>query len=271
MSIISVACSQMFIEPKKGQYSDGHEREDYGPHVPGRHVIIWYHDESIFYAHDCRRRNWYHKDALAKFFQKGDGHSLRVADFVSQDFGWSPTSLDGTRSARRFLKPGKNRDGYFTCTDICEQATEMMDILTEVYPEFDHVLVYENATIHRKRANGALSARKMPKNTKEWLTEMGKVNGKMTKVRMADGEFNGQPQPLYFPDGHCQAGLFKGMAVILEEHRFGDILANRSMKFVDAYSKGLNSRQAAWAARKCRGHHVLPETILQELEDAEIY
>ncbi|KAJ6471668.1 hypothetical protein DFH09DRAFT_1344122 [Mycena vulgaris] len=48
-------------------------------------------------------------------------------------------------------------------------------------------------------------------------------------------------------------------------------LANRSMKFVDAYSKGLNSRQAAWAARKCRGHHVLPETILQELEDAEIY
>ncbi|KAF7317298.1 hypothetical protein HMN09_00465300 [Mycena chlorophos] len=76
--------------PKSGQYVDGHEREDvveyrnnvylpeyfklqdrvwvYGndeseeptcPHPNlGRRVILWYHDESIFYAHDRRRKTW---------------------------------------------------------------------------------------------------------------------------------------------------------------------------------------------------------------------
>ena len=34
---------------------------------------------------------------------------------------------------------------------------------------------------------------------------------------MGDATFNGQPQPLYFPDGHALAGQFKGMATILEE------------------------------------------------------
>jgi hypothetical protein len=154
-----------FMEPKKGQYSDGHERTDvtsyrdgiyiprikelqrrawkyskeghveYGPHIAGRRVIIWYHDESIFYAHNRRRRNWYHKDAPAKLHPKGDGHSYMAADYVSQDFGWSPLSLDGTKTARRFLKPGKTRDGYFTCEDILAQACDMMDIVTEHWLE----------------------------------------------------------------------------------------------------------------------------------------
>jgi len=46
--------------------------------------------------------------------------------------------------------------------------------------------------------------------------------------------------------------------------------ANRSSRFMDAYSKGLNGRQAAWAARKYRGHRVLPATIMDELEKAHV-
>jgi hypothetical protein len=38
---------------------------------------------------------------------------------------------------------------------------------------------------------------------------------------MADGALqNGQPQPLYFLEGHPQAGIFKGMAMILMERGF---------------------------------------------------
>jgi hypothetical protein len=37
------------------------------------------------------------------------------------------------------------------------------------------------------------------------------------KIKMREAEFNGSPQPLYFPEGHARAGVFKGMAVILEE------------------------------------------------------
>jgi hypothetical protein len=35
---------------------------------------------------------------------------------------------------------------------------------------------------------------------------------------------------------------------------------------MDAYEKGLNGKQAAWASRKYRGHRVLPDNLLDELE-----
>ncbi|KAF8144126.1 hypothetical protein K438DRAFT_1993106 [Mycena galopus ATCC 62051] len=273
-----------------------------------------------------------------------------VSDFVSVDFGWSPTSLDGTRTARRFLKPSKGREGYLTCDDVVQQASDFMDILNEVYPEFEHHLVYNNATTHRKCPDGSLSARAMPKGpSKSQETNFGVMvndrdavssqpiytaDGKLKKIKipMTGAEFNGQPQPLYFPEKHEMEGRFKGMAIILQEHglvrlivaavgfcstsptllllnpvlkqlaargcwgyakrvyrfflreedlernvcealatvplnmmkRFG----NHSAKFADAYAKGLNRRQAAWAARKYRGHRVIPESILEELEAA---
>jgi hypothetical protein len=46
--------------------------------------------------------------------------------------------------------------------------------------------------------------------------------------------------------------------------------ATRSRRFMDAYARGLNGRQAAWAARKYRGHRVLPEGILEELDKKHI-
>ncbi|KAJ6564100.1 hypothetical protein B0H19DRAFT_1258600 [Mycena capillaripes] len=156
-----------------------------------------------------------------------------VADFVSVDFGWSPTSLDGKRSARRFLKPGKGREGYLTCEDVVEQAETLMDILDEVYPEYEHHLVYANATTHRKRPDGSLSARRMPKFPSSADKNFGvlvnardangkpiyEANGKLKKIKiqMTGAEFNGSPQSLYFPENHALEGLFKGMANILKE------------------------------------------------------
>jgi hypothetical protein len=39
---------------------------------------------------------------------------------------------------------------------------------------------------------------------------------------------------------------------------------------MDAYYKGLNGKQAAWAGKKYRGHRVLPETLLNDLEKANL-
>jgi hypothetical protein len=247
-----------------GQYVDGHEREDvvayrqqvYIPawqewqarmrtwegenmtteqrsSVTGRRVVVWHHDESIFYANDRRKVRWVHDSEKAMPVTKGEGASLMVADFVSADYGWL-CSPDGSQQARILFKPGKNRDGYFDCEEIIDQTTTAMDILKKYFPDDDHVFVFDNATTHTKRADDALSARKMPKNTpaagKNWgvsVTERdsnGKIvydtNGKPKKVvkRMSDGRFaNGQPQSLYYPDGHPRAGVFKGMAQILTE------------------------------------------------------
>jgi hypothetical protein len=39
---------------------------------------------------------------------------------------------------------------------------------------------------------------------------------------------------------------------------------------MDAYRKGLNGKQAAWAAKKYRGHRMIPDSILEDLEKAKI-
>jgi hypothetical protein len=287
-----------------------------------------------------------------------------------------------------------------------KQVDLAMNILQTDYPSMTHLLIFDNATIHLKRPDDALSARKMPKFTplqrKNWGVEVSKrgPDGKVIhgpnnkpikiKVRMRDAWFNGRPQSLYFGEGHPRAGTFKGMAVILEERGYIDAFnlpaqckdfkcppdvdrcccrrllynqpdfvgvktileehcerrgflveilpkyhcelnplemvwgqskfhyqlnppskkdedlhqnvirsletvtltemrryvnlysmfhckliyllrfSRRSVRFMDAYHRGLNGRQAAWANKKYRGHRVLPDSIMKDLDDANI-
>jgi hypothetical protein len=39
---------------------------------------------------------------------------------------------------------------------------------------------------------------------------------------------------------------------------------------MDAYERGLNGKQAAWASKKYQGHWMLPESIMAELNKANI-
>src|ERR1700678_1379093 len=61
------------------------------------------------------------------------------------------------------MRPGKGKAGYFSNNDILEQAEEALRILREFYPGYEHVLIYDNASTHLKRGDGALSAHKMPR------------------------------------------------------------------------------------------------------------
>ena len=94
----------------------------YGPHSAGQQVVVWFHDNTMFYANDCQQKAWYHVDASAKPYTKGDG-ALMVADFVSAEFGWL-SFPDGGQTAHHIIKPGKNKDGYFTSDNIASQANE---------------------------------------------------------------------------------------------------------------------------------------------------
>ena len=66
-----------------------------------------------------------------------------------------------------------------------------MDILEKHYPNEDHVLVFDNATTHTKRADNAFSTRKMPKFTpkegNDWLLSVTKTdyNGSQSMVPTA--------------------------------------------------------------------------------------
>ncbi|KAF9491682.1 hypothetical protein BDN71DRAFT_1397958, partial [Pleurotus eryngii] len=41
--------------------------------------------------------------------------------------------------------------------------------------------------------------------------------------------------------------------------------ATRSLRFMDAYRKGLDGAEAAWAAKKYRSHRTIPENILSQI------
>jgi hypothetical protein len=262
------ACGFRWTVGRGGQYVDGHEREDvvfYRQNIflPSwfaldpklrkwklvdgklveedgrreeesgnlRRTVVWFHDESTFYAHDRRKKRWVHVNEKATPQPKGEGASLMVADFVSADYGWL-RSVDGKESARVLFRAGKARDGWFTNNEILEHAEAAMAILRKHYPNEDHVFVFDNATTHLKRADDALSARNMPKSCREWGVDTpvkdarGKAvigpDGKvvMMKVHMSNGFFNGAPQEFYWPEGHESAGKFKGMVQILEERGF---------------------------------------------------
>ncbi|GJF00210.1 hypothetical protein PsYK624_164900 [Phanerochaete sordida] len=202
---------------------------------PQRRVVLWYHDESTFYAHDRRHVYWQKSGGTKEPQPKGEGASLMVADFVSADHGWL-ASPDGKESARVFFKVGKNREGYWDNDDVLAQASKAMDILQRHYPHEDHILIYDNAPIHKKRSPESLSALHMSMGptkkpgyffgveipvkhpvTKKPVYEpdgtIAKEKVPMTGARLPDGT----PQSLYFPEGHPQARVFKGMTIVLAE------------------------------------------------------
>lgn len=77
--------------PKTRQYVDNVMEEVFGPreeHTPARKLVVHFHDESTFYANDRRKLRWIHETETAVPYQKGEGVSLMVSDFVSADYGW---------------------------------------------------------------------------------------------------------------------------------------------------------------------------------------
>ena len=150
-----------------------------------------------------------------------------VADFFSAEYGWA-RSHDGKCSSHILFRAGKGREGYFNNEHVRDQATSLMQILGEEYPDEDHVLVFDNARTHLKRAEGSQSALHMTKGpSANFMVEVNDVgedgrlkytqDGKIIKkkIPMSNGRFaDGTEQQFYWPTdaGHEHAGHFKGMA-----------------------------------------------------------
>src|SRR5260370_13407607 len=109
------------------------EGEEVVEDTPACPTVIWFHDESIFYAYDCCKLHWVHSSETTKPYAKGEGQSYMIADFISADHGWL-CSVDGMESAHIELKPGKNRDGYFSNDEVLEQAEAAIHLACKLYP-----------------------------------------------------------------------------------------------------------------------------------------
>ena len=132
------------------------------PPIGIHQVVVWYHDESTFYAHDRRRKRWVHQLETARPYKKGKGPLEMVAEFCSAEYGFLHL-LDGKESAHVLFKAGKGRDGYFGNEDIRKQTAVAMEICKKWYPNEDHIFIFDNAKTHTKRAEDAQSALCMPK------------------------------------------------------------------------------------------------------------
>ena len=139
------------------------------------HIVVWYCGGSIFYAHDHCKICWVHTSETAKPYAKGEGQSYMISDFISADYGWL-CSADGKETVRIELKPGKNHDGYFTNDEVLVQVTTAINLVHKLYPNDDHVFIFDNATTHSKQAEDALSAHHLPKQTskasKNWMVKV---------------------------------------------------------------------------------------------------
>lgn len=145
------------IEAKSQTWTNGVEDSSASATLNIRHTVVWYHDESVFYANNQQIIRWVGGSEKAVPQAKGEGASLMVADFVSADYGWL-RSPDGKENARVLLKVGKSREGYFTNDDVLKQASRAIDILQVHYPGEDHVVIFDNAATHVKQPDEALSA-----------------------------------------------------------------------------------------------------------------
>ncbi|QRV95331.1 DDE superfamily endonuclease [Ceratobasidium sp. AG-Ba] len=191
-----------------------------------RLIMVWFHDESIFYTNDRRLTRWVSPTETAVPYAKGEGASIMVADFVGIE-GWLH-GLNQSDHARIVLFPGKTRDGYLTGEKVRNQLTKAIEIVQAKYPHAEHVFIYDNATTHTKRREDLAVVGKIPlqpsKNFGEVVEKRMGEGGKVVNIRARYADTHhpdGSPQALYFPDDHITyPGYFKGIAQLLQERGF---------------------------------------------------
>ncbi|CAE6386941.1 unnamed protein product [Rhizoctonia solani] len=269
-----------WMKERRGQFADGHERDDVkdyrknfyvpewiklerrmrswdseGNEIPPtlaegeRTVVVWFHDESTFYAHDRRLTRWVHESEKAGINKKGEGVSLMVADFISADYGWlrsspafasatpnasaeSPAGGKTSDHARAIFRAGTQRDGWFGTVHVVEQLSRAMSIVKKQYPNEEHVFIFDNATIHTKLPGNTPNVPKMTLNPSQKVKgdEIGPSGEKM-KVEYAPAILpDGSIQQFYHPKDHPNVdlkGAFKGLTLILKE-RGGARLARQT-------------------------------------------
>jgi hypothetical protein len=141
---------------------------------------------------------------------------------VSSDIDWIEIEFLRTKfsEARILFKAGKARDGYFDSKAFLQQVDHAINIFEERTNGFAvGLFLFDNAPSHQKRADDALSARKMPLNSKKGWTHH-KDGAKMRSTTLQNGDIQHLYYPDDLPDNHPDAemrGWFKGMKQILRE------------------------------------------------------
>ena len=221
-------------EAKKGYYTDGHEREDVvtyraeflekmkdyerrmghwaGPDMNEfcspceslregeKEVVLVTHDEMIVHANDATKYFWQEHSSTKSIRPKSNGSSLMVSGFSCVCHGFH----GGTTS--HIMKPGKNRDGYWTNAMLVEQLEKVIPIFQAAHPGKTLLFAFDNSQNHHAKHPRALTTSHLN------LTD----GGASDKFFLRDTVYNGKEQKMQFEDRFGKLHQ-KGLKRILQE------------------------------------------------------
>lgn len=133
--------------------------------------MLHMHDESIFHANDGERSFWgFEDDKVMK--KKYLGSGKMVSDFVNQQIGWLRLTdaqwalakqlyPDIPQVARFMMEYGKNKEGYFESKKFLEQVRGALQIASYLWPDHEHVWVFDHSGVHKRMSDDALNTNKM--------------------------------------------------------------------------------------------------------------
>src|SRR3954447_22399215 len=88
-----------------------------------KEIILVTHDESVFYSNNGKRGVWA-KSGELPLRKKGNGRSIMISEFLTEEYGRLKLSSQQhqenpsiAEETRVYLRPGKDRDGYWTSED----------------------------------------------------------------------------------------------------------------------------------------------------------
>jgi len=138
-----------------------------------RPIIMITHDESIFSANDGRHQAWISENG-AFLRPKGKGKGIMVSDFL---LPWSRLNLSslprelqneleasGIPSEAAVLFEYGKEDGYWDGSKLLDQVLKKaLPIAESLYPGYQFLFLFDNATSHSVYADDALRVPKMNK------------------------------------------------------------------------------------------------------------
>ncbi|KAH9095140.1 hypothetical protein Ae201684P_009995 [Aphanomyces euteiches] len=264
-----------YMNPKKGVYVDGHERDDVKayrivflerifnleqlmtkydgetmtnetkPELKNgekEHVLI-VHDESLFYSNDGDSPMWIHPKH-PPLRKKGKGRCIMISEFLCECHGRMKAVLDGTElTTMEKLTPGKNEEGWWTADHLLHQIQQkMLPVVEAQHPGCVCVFLFDNSTNHVAFAVDALSTSTMNLY----------AGGKQPKLR--DGWYEKDGVRIAQPMVMTPHGTPKGIKIVLEERG----LWNSSLKLNTA--KDLLASQPDFKSQKSRVEETIEAT-----------
>ena len=165
-----------------------------------KEVVLVTHDEMIVHANDATKYFWQEHSSTKFIRPKSNGSSLMVSGFSCECHGFVGGNIT------HIMKPGKNRDGYWTNAMLVEQLEKVIPIFEAAHPGKMLLFAFDNSqNLHAKHPRALTTAHLN-------LSDGGASDNFFLRYTV----YNGTEQKMQFVDAKGKVHQ-KGLKRILQE------------------------------------------------------